>query len=75
MIKSRTAGRIKDVSNVIRTLNSQIRRDKCLYPVSTGSIWYDSNKNAGFKRLSSVYAAQQFMVVKTVFSIEGGDQV
>ena len=55
MIKSRAAGRIKDASNVIRTLNSQICGDKCLYLVSTRSILYDSNKNAGFKGTPSVF--------------------
>lgn len=39
---------------MISTLNRQISWDKCLYLVSTGSIWYDSNKNAGFKGKPSV---------------------
>lgn len=40
---------------MIKTLNNHISRDKCLHLVSAGSIWYDSNKNAGFTAVPSVY--------------------
>lgn len=40
---------------MIKTLNNHISRDKCLHLVSAGSIWYDSNKNAGFTAIPSVY--------------------